>query len=322
MSKRKTIYEIKEEFRNIHGDKYDYSLITAENYINSETKLPIICHCYDDELEQEHGVFYQDRKHHLRGHGCPKCAKTGIKYTNEEFIKKVKKINKDLLLDKCVYINSQTKIIVGCVKHGYFNIKPYLLLQKHSCPYCAYEKRGFERRTPIEVFIKKARELHGDKYNYSKTKYIKGNKKVCITCPIHGDFWQRTNNHLNGDGCPICRESKLEKEIRKYFNNFKRQQTFEWLKKTNNLYLDFYDEENNIAIECQGEQHFIDKGKFGDFENIIQRDKIKFQLCEEHNIKLIYYFPAEFLKYNVSFYKDKVVFNTITELKEYYDRIK
>ncbi len=53
MSKRKTIYEIKEEFRNIHGDKYDYSLITAENYINSETKLPIICHCYDNELEQE-----------------------------------------------------------------------------------------------------------------------------------------------------------------------------------------------------------------------------------------------------------------------------
>ena len=94
MSKRKTIYEIKEEFRNIHGDKYDYSLITVENYINSKTKLPIICHCYDNELEQEHGVFYQDRNHHLRGHGCPKCAKTGIKYTNEEFIKEVKKVNK------------------------------------------------------------------------------------------------------------------------------------------------------------------------------------------------------------------------------------
>ena len=55
-----------------------------------------------------------------------------------------------------------------------------------------------------EEFINDSKKIHGNKYDYSKVVY-KGNKtKVCIICPIHGEFWQKPNNHLSGGGCRKC----------------------------------------------------------------------------------------------------------------------
>ena len=60
------------------------------------------------------------------------------------------------------------------------------------------------RRLTTEEFIKKARIKHGDKWIYTEVDYKKSNKKVCIICPIHGEFWQTPNRHLRGSGCPKC----------------------------------------------------------------------------------------------------------------------
>ena len=57
------------------------------------------------------------------------------------------------------------------------------------------------RKLTQEEFIKRAREVHGDKYDYSKVEYINANSKVCIICPEHGEFWQKPANHLLGCGC-------------------------------------------------------------------------------------------------------------------------
>ena len=54
-------------------------------------------------------------------------------------------------------------------------------------------------------FIKKAKEKHGNKYDYSKVEYVDSKTKVCIICPIHGEFWQLPNNHLRGKGCSKCK---------------------------------------------------------------------------------------------------------------------
>ena len=64
-----------------------------------------------------------------------------------------------------------------------------------------------------EEFIKKARAIHGEKYDYSKTNYIGARIKVCITCPIHGDFLQRPNGHLTGYGCCECGYESTRKKI-------------------------------------------------------------------------------------------------------------
>lgn len=55
-----------------------------------------------------------------------------------------------------------------------------------------------------EEFISKAIAIHSDKYNYSKVEYVNSQTKVCIICPIHGEFWQRPSLHLRGKGCRKC----------------------------------------------------------------------------------------------------------------------
>ena len=60
------------------------------------------------------------------------------------------------------------------------------------------------RRLTTEEFIKKAKEVHGDKYDYSKVEYKNTSTKVCIICPEHGEFWQTPNEHLQGHGCRKC----------------------------------------------------------------------------------------------------------------------
>ena len=69
---------------------------------------------------------------------------------------------------------------------------------------------------------------------------------------------------------------------------FEQQKKFNWL---GLMRLDFYLPEYNIAIECQGIQHYQPIEFFGGkkaYNDLIRRDKLKKQLCEEHNIKMIY----------------------------------
>ncbi len=60
------------------------------------------------------------------------------------------------------------------------------------------------RKSNTDEFILKAREVHGDRYDYSKTNYVSSRDNVTITCSIHGDFQQAPNKHLKGQGCPTC----------------------------------------------------------------------------------------------------------------------
>ena len=65
-----------------------------------------------------------------------------------------------------------------------------------------------------QQFIEKAKKIHGDKYDYSKVEYINSRTKVCIICPIHGEFWQTPDKHLNRkQGCNECAKTiRAEKE--------------------------------------------------------------------------------------------------------------
>jgi hypothetical protein len=55
-----------------------------------------------------------------------------------------------------------------------------------------------------EIFIKKSKEIHGDKYDYSLCDYTNKRTKVKIICKEHGEFEQHTHNHLHGSGCLKC----------------------------------------------------------------------------------------------------------------------
>lgn len=64
-----------------------------------------------------------------------------------------------------------------------------------------------------EEFIQRAQEVHGDRYDYSKVKYVNYKTKVLIICPIHGDFLQAPVNHLRGKECPKCAKNNATMKI-------------------------------------------------------------------------------------------------------------
>lgn len=55
-----------------------------------------------------------------------------------------------------------------------------------------------------EEFVERATKVHNGKYDYSKVVYVNNYTKVCIVCPIHGEFSQSPMNHLAGGGCSEC----------------------------------------------------------------------------------------------------------------------
>ena len=241
----------------------------------------------------------------------------------DAFILKARKVHDDKYdYSKVDYVGSHMKVCIICPEHGEFWQTPSLHLSGNGCKKCGYIKNGNNNRTKLIDFVNRANIIHKFKYDYSKVDY-RGNKtKVCIICPEHGEFWQTPGHHLQGCGCPKCNKSKLEIEIEKNFPQLEQQKSFEWLKNKSEMFLDFYDESTNVAIECQGEQHFYINptsrfGKFGKFESICYRDKLKYKQCKEHNVNIIYYFPEEFLKYNVEFYNDKLCFHSIDDIKKY-----
>jgi len=258
----------------IHGDKYDYSKV---KYINSHAKINIICPI--------HGEFKMIANNHLNGQGCPDCGGTK-KLTKEQFIEKANKIHGNKYdYSKVEYINNKTRVCIICPKHGEFLMRPNDHLSGHGCPDC-----GGTKKDSTENIINKFKKIHGDKYDYSKVNYFNAHTNVLIVCPIHGEFPQSPHDHLKGCGCPKCNQSKLEKEIEQLLIENKieylSQKHYEWLKRQT---LDFYLPQYNIAIECQGRQHFTDNNFFELFEVIKERDERKRKLCEEHGIKLLYY---------------------------------
>ena len=193
--------------KKVHGNKYDYSLV---NYINARTKVIIIC--------KIHGQFKQMADSHLSRCGCKNCGneneKSKSKKTNTEFIDQAKQIHNfkyDYSLVK--YISSKNKIIIICKIHGEFQQKPNHHLSGQGCPGCA---RNIKR--PIDDFIKDANIIHKNKYDYSLVEYK--NSKVKIICPIHGQFEQRDNDHLNGHGCIDCSHEKGSKKQTKTTEQF------------------------------------------------------------------------------------------------------
>lgn len=61
-------------------------------------------------------------------------------------------------------------------------------MQGEGCPKCGREKAKKSQSSNTNKFIEKAREIHGNKYDYSKVKYLNNRTKVCIICPKHGEF--------------------------------------------------------------------------------------------------------------------------------------
>jgi hypothetical protein len=184
--KNKTTEEFIKQAIAIHGTKYDYSRVV---YKDKLTKINIICNT--------HGIFTQSPDGHLAGKGCSKCK--GQNKTTEEFIKQAIAIHGTKYdYTKVIYVSAKRKIEIICSIHTVFLQTPNKHLQGNGCFKCT----GKNKTT--EEFIKQAVAIHGTKYDYSNTIYVKSTEKLEIGCSTHGIFWQTPNNHLVNKGCDKC----------------------------------------------------------------------------------------------------------------------
>ena len=358
-SRSLTVEKFIQKSIKIHGDKYDYSLITSIN--GNKDKVSIICPI--------HGVFEQNAYTHYTGTGCPRCGKIkAIKSrtkTYDQFLKELYTINPNIKCLSTEYINTDTKVKVQCLTCGnIWETTPHSLLSNKGCPKCAIEhnsklhtkthekfiKELSEINPDIEIlskytgnknyvlfkclkcgqthkntpnhllrgigcphcaiknlslsqedWIRRAVEIHNNKYDYAKVNYIKGSEKVCITCPEHGEFWQNADQHLQGRGCPKCKRTKGEQLVANWLDlnhfEYKEQVTLNvgQLARTSNFIdVDFIVDYNNkqYYIEYNGKQHyeyvpfFHTKG-IVDFENQVRRDNVLKEYCNKNNIRLI-----------------------------------
>lgn len=116
---------------------------------------------------------------------------------------------KDRLTDKLdysklVYVGYEQLVTVTCPVHGDIQMTPEVLCMGCGCSACGDKRASDVRTNTHEYNLKRAREVHGSKYEYGFLG-VSNNTKVSITCPDHGLFMQKLNNHIGGGkGCIYC----------------------------------------------------------------------------------------------------------------------
>lgn len=190
----------------------------------------------------------------------------GLKKSNtSEFVEKAKKVekHKDKKYDysKVKYINVRTKVIIICPEHGEFEQTPNKHLSGRGCPDCGNISRKTSQMADHKYFVEQAKILHGDRYNYSESKYNGRSGEVNIKCETHGIFTQLAGNHLLGEGCYQCgKESMIEKE---------KLSTNEFITRSNKSHGNRYDYSEVLYVNGKTKVNIICKvhGKFSQKPN-------------------------------------------------------
>jgi len=278
-NRRYTNEEFIQKIKEIHGDTYDYSKV---QYTGIYNKIIIIC--------KKHGEIKQNANTHLRGNGCKRCADIlrgeNLKYTNEEFIEKIKEVHGDTYdYSKVQYTGYKNKIIIICKKHGEFEQMAGGHICGYGCNLCGNEKIGNSLRHTNNDFIRRAFEKHGDTYDYSNSVYNGIDNLITIICKKHGEFEQSPYLHIKGCGCPFCTnksEWKLYDKMKSIYTTFLSQFRQEWCKNKKPLPYDFCIPEYKIIIELDGVQHFQQVSNWSSPEEQFENDKFK-EECANNN---------------------------------------
>jgi hypothetical protein len=270
--------------RQVHGNKYDYS---AVEYINTKTKVTIIC--------PEHGPFEQTTGHHMNGIGCPDCGvikrSKSNTYNTDDFITKARHVHGDRYDYSLVsYDGCRKDVKIVCNIHGIFEQAPYIHLRGSGCGYC-----GNNIKLNIDNFITKAKEVHGDRYDYSLVDYKSAHTKVTIICPDHGPFEQTPNNHVDKkNSCPLC-ISKISNQEMEFVKNIREIYNGEIITNTRSVItpyeLDVYLPDKKMAFEYNG-MYWHREG----VNKPIGYHQMKIDMCKGKGIDLYHIWEDDWIK--------------------------
>ena len=203
-----------------HNYKYDYSKTVYTGILNN---IIVICPI--------HGEFIQTANIHLNSGGCPKCANLnkGNKkcLDTKSFIQEAVKVHGDRYdYSEVNYVKSNLLVKIKCKIHGIFEQTPNVHLSNHGCPKCGKMDAVYKINMPKEEFIRRAKEIHGDLYDYSEVEFQSNRDKVKIYCKTCKKFFfQAVTSHLKGKGCHVCGIKKQIKNTTKTTEQFIQEAT-------------------------------------------------------------------------------------------------
>ncbi|MDC3320777.1 endonuclease domain-containing protein [Hyphomicrobiales bacterium] len=206
---RKILQDFLIKSKKKHGKRYDYSRV---EYIRAMDKVTIGC--------PDHGWFEQRPSDHYRA-GCKICSDQT--YDTEFFISKAKKNHGDKYdYSRVKYMRAMDKVTIGCPDHGWFDQRASRHISGAGCTLCARASMSINNRKSEDLFLKQAKEVHGNKYDYSKVEYKTARLKILIGCKEHGWFSQSPNKHLLGSACPKCGDDKKRTNIEDFIFKSKK----------------------------------------------------------------------------------------------------
>jgi hypothetical protein len=176
---------------------YDYSNTT---YQGIKKKITFKC--------PDHGIINQLPNEHL-SIGCPKCAgKKNLltKHTSCTVLDRARKIHGHKYdYPDLTFTTIHDKIPIICKIHGIFIQRIYAHINEgQGCPKCGIDNKRIPHRKTTDQFIRKAKSIFGDLYDYSEVDYKNRRTHVKIGCKVHGIFLQQPILHLRGHKCPLC----------------------------------------------------------------------------------------------------------------------
>lgn len=126
-----------------------------------------------------------------------------------------------------IYINNKTPVQILCAIHGKFYMRPDMhVTRKQGCPFCGKVKSIANRTKSRDQFIKDAREIHGNRYNYDRVEYVNSLTKVQIGSSDGSWFWQTPANHLSG-------HNSIKERNENFKNTYVGSDTIKKMKETN-----------------------------------------------------------------------------------------
>jgi hypothetical protein len=278
--------ELKRLFIKRHGNRYDYSLVDFVNVKPLSEKIDIIC--------PVHGVFSQSAQAHKKL-GCDECGKIKHRCKTEDIVKQFIETHGDRYDYSTVeYVNAKTPVAITCKEHGVFMQLVSCHRKGKGCGKC-----GNCWKKTKEEFVEDAIAVHGDRYDYSLSKYVKNDVKLKIICPNHGVFKQTPNSHVSAkNGCPKCAATKGEVAVEKALNDLGLDYVVQYSfndcltakgKKSRFDFAVFTGSSLFCLIEYDGLQHFRSVKRFGGketFDYVRECDRLKNEYCDLNNLKL------------------------------------
>lgn len=309
--KKLTTQEWIQKAKSVHGNKYSYK---KSLYTISLAKIIITC--------KKHGDFQQTANSHLNGRGCIKCR--------GEATSKLHRSNTSEFIDKCIkiygskydyfkvkYKSAIQRVEIKCETHGSFEVTPNDHLSGQGCPKCSHVNKIQKLSKSTDTFIKEAKSIHKDAYDYTITEYKNSYTSLSIICKLHGDFVINPRYHLKGQGCPKCKSTRASQIAIRWIEEVAKQKRFKNVKHLKNggeytipgtkYRVDGYHEPTKTVFEFHGDRWhgnpkiykpndkchpFLDKKAKELYKETINREKIIKQL----GYKLIVMWESDYRK--------------------------